>query len=123
MKNTGQLFVIHSFSISSKTIRWLAVFPLVIATFVNIIPLFIGENSVSSETYKWLSFISFLFVGLTGVVFFSCVTKFSSTWFSDGERATSTGLAFVMANLGNFGKYSNQVSILSGPSHTIILPD
>ena len=63
-----------------------------------------------------MSFISFLFVGLTGVVFFSCVTKFSSTWFSDGERATSTGLAFVMANLGNFGTYSNQVSILSGPS-------
>ena len=102
LKDTGQLFAIHSFPISSKTIRWLAVFPLVIATFVNIIPLFIGENSVSSETYKWLSFISFLFVGLTGVVFFSCVTKFSSTWFSDGERATSTGLAFVMANLGNF---------------------
>ena len=57
-----------------------------------------------------------MFVGLTGVVFFSCVTKFSSTWFSDGERATSTGLAFVMANLGNFETYSNQVSILSGPS-------
>ena len=91
----------------------MAVFPLVIATLFNIIPLFIGENSVSSETYKYLSFISFLFIGLTGVVFFSCVTKFSSTWFSDGERATSTGLAFVMANLGNFVTYSGLSKVLS----------
>ena len=84
----------------SKTIRWLAVFPLVIATFFNIIPLFLGENYVSNETYKWFSYVSYLFTGLTGVVFFSCVTRFSSTWFSDGERATSTGLACMMANLG-----------------------
>jgi len=84
----------------SKTIRWLAVFPLVIATFFNIIPLFLGENYVSNETYKWCSYVSYLFTGLTGVVFFSCVTRFSSTWFSDGERATSTGLACMMANLG-----------------------
>ena len=75
-------------------------FPLVIATFFNIVPLIIGANSVSSESYKWLSYVSYLFTGLTGVVFFSCITRFSSTWFPDGERATSTGLACMMANLG-----------------------
>lgn len=44
--------------------------------------------------------MSFLFTGLTGVVFFSSITRFSSTWFPEGERATATGLACTMANLG-----------------------
>jgi len=81
-----------------RTIRWLAVFPLVLASFLNTLPLFF--NVFSSQSYKWLSYASFLFTGLTGVVFFSCVTRFSSTWFPIEERATSTGLACVMANLG-----------------------
>ncbi len=81
------------------TVRWLAVFPLVISSLLNSLPLFIPYG-VSSLTYKWLTYVSFLFTGLTGVVFFSCVTRFSATWFYPNERATSTSLACMMANLG-----------------------
>ena len=81
----------------AKTIRWLAVFPLVLSSLLNTIPLFI---SVTNETYKWLTYGSFLSTGVTGVVFFSCVTRFSATWFAQGQTATSTGIACMMANLG-----------------------
>ena len=38
----------------------------------------------SNETYQILSYGSFLFTGITGVVFFSSITRFSSMWFSEG---------------------------------------
>ena len=68
----------------SKTIVWGAALPLVISTFLSSLPIFFGD--VSSETYKILSFGSFLFTGITGVVFFSSITRFSSMWFSEGDN-------------------------------------
>jgi len=57
-------------------------------------------GGVSNLSYKWLSYGSYLFTGITGVVFFSAITRFSRVWFPAEQRATSTGLLCTFANLG-----------------------
>ena len=81
----------------SRTIRWLAVLPLVISSLLSSLPVLI---SVQNEVYQWLTYGSYLFTGVTGVVFFSCVTRFSANWFGPRQTATSTGMACTFANLG-----------------------
>ena len=89
-------FYLKKFDLS-RTIRWLAVFPLVISSLLSSLPILFH---VPNEAYEWLTYGSFLFTGVTGVVFFSCVTRFSATWFGPGQTATSTGMACTFANLG-----------------------
>ena len=82
----------------SRTIRWGAVFPIFVSATISYIPLAI--SNVDNFTYKWLTYSAYVFTGITGVVFFSSITRFSRVWFPQDQRATSTGLLCTFANLG-----------------------
>ena len=60
------------------------------------------------------TYAAYFLIGVTGVVFFSSITRFSGLWFPSEQRATATGLTITCANMGSLLPALTSPLIVSG---------
>lgn len=97
----------------SRTLRWGAVFPLFLSSLLTALPL--AFSGTSSDDYMICTYAAYLLIGVTGVVFFSSITRFSGLWFPSEQRATATGLTITCANMGSLLPALSSPLIVSDP--------
>jgi len=97
----------------SRTLRWGAVFPLFLSSLLTALPLTL--SATSSDDYMACTYAAYFLIGVTGVVFFSSITRFSGLWFPSEQRATATGLTITCANMGSLLPALTSPLIVSDP--------